>query len=106
MGEGGAVASPGGGGVGPFLPARAGRWGGLAQGPLPRRLPYVCVQQGENWGEADAFIVAVRLALPPPPPLSTKTKRPAIVKGNSANDCVEKKEGLHQLRGPHCHQAT
>lgn len=63
------------------------------------------VQQGENSGEADAFIVEARLALPFPPFLSTKTKRPAIVKDNSTNDCV-KKEGLHQLHGPHCHQAT
>lgn len=103
VGEGGAVASPGGGGVGPFLPARADRWGGLTQGPLPRRFPYVCFQQGEKSGEAEAFIVEA--GLPFPPFLSTKTKRPAIVQDNSTDDGV-KKEGLHQLHGPHCHQAT
>lgn len=51
VGEGGAVAPPGRGGVGPPLPAHADRHrGGLAGGALPRRLPYVCVER------EDAFI--------------------------------------------------
>lgn len=52
VGEGGAVASPGGGGVGPLLPARAGHRRGLTQGALPQRFPYVCFQQEEKPCEA------------------------------------------------------
>lgn len=48
VGEGGAVASPGGGGVRPLLPGRGRHHRGLTQGALPQRFPYVCFQQEEN----------------------------------------------------------
>lgn len=44
--EGGAVASPGGGGEGPARPAQADGGGGLTQRPLPLRLPDICFQEG------------------------------------------------------------
>lgn len=44
--EGGAVASPGGGGEGPALPSQADGSGGLSQRALPLRLPDICFQEG------------------------------------------------------------
>lgn len=52
--EGGAVSPPGWGGVSSALPAQADSHGGLTQWPLPRRLTYICFQQGENEFEASA----------------------------------------------------
>lgn len=46
--EGGAVSSPGRGGVGPAPPAQADPHGGLTQRALPQRLSYICSQEEEN----------------------------------------------------------
>lgn len=46
--EGGALSSPGWGGVGPAPPAKADTQGGLTQRPLPHRLSYICFQEEEN----------------------------------------------------------
>lgn len=107
VGEGGAVASPGGGGVRPFLPARAGHRRGLTWGPLPQRVSYVCFQQEENLCEAlhgcfccagcsSCFLIFL---------IQRNPKCLEIVKENFTIDCVEK-EGLEQLYGSHCYQAT
>lgn len=50
--EGGAVASPGRGGVNSAPPPEANRHGGLAQRPLPRRLADICFQEEEKEFEA------------------------------------------------------
>lgn len=51
MAKGGAVASPGRGGVGPVPPAEADSHGGLTQRALPHRLSYICFQEEENQSE-------------------------------------------------------
>lgn len=107
VGEGGAVASPGGGRVGPFLPACAGHSGRLTEGVLPQRISSVCFQQEENVCEAShgcfccadsssSFLIFL---------LQHNPKCLEIVKENFTDNCVNK-EGLHQLYGSQCYQGT
>lgn len=50
--EGGAVASPGWGGVNSAPPTEANGHGGLTQRPLPHRVADICFQEEENEFEA------------------------------------------------------
>lgn len=95
VGEGGAVASPGGGGVRPLRPAVGGHRGGLAQGALPQGVPHVCFEEGEPgvklfsaWMRTPAPVSSFSLNATRPPQKRVQGTFPQRPRG-------EKKRGIY-----------